>query len=219
MNDLKDVQRPWTAKALMGELKPGGSILEIGAGEPAVASLMQSLGWKVTACDPYDGSGNGPTEFERYHKMYPRVKLIRATFDPAVAEPMRGQLDAVYSISVLEHVQGENLEKAFAGIEMALKLGGLSVHCADTVVQGNGTEFHIEQMARILQFHKRLAGEDDGWDACLRAVQELCAAAMTDLEAFLLGPQGHNLWRGPMKYEKFPFRKVISVQFVGRKRA
>jgi methyltransferase family protein len=136
-----------------------------------------------------------------------------------VAEPMRGTLDAVYSISVLEHVQGANLEKAFSAIEMSLKPGGVSVHCADTVVQGFGTEFHIEQMARILQFQKRLAGEDDGWDGCLRAVRELCAAAMTDLECFFLGPQGHNLWRGGMKYEDFPFRKVISVQFVGKKRA
>jgi glycosyltransferase involved in cell wall biosynthesis len=219
MNDLKDVQRPWMVKALIGEQKPGGSILEIGAGEPAVASVIQSLGWKVTACDPYDGSGHGPTEFEHYRKLYPRVKIVRAAFDPAVAEPMRGQLDAVYSISVLEHVQGESLEKAFAAIEMALKPGGLSVHCADTVVQGNGTEFHIEQMARILQFQKRLGGEDDGWDGCLNAVQDLCAAAMTDLEAFFLGPQGHNLWRGAMTYETFPFRKVISVQFVSRKRA
>jgi glycosyltransferase involved in cell wall biosynthesis len=218
MNDLKDVQRPWTVKALIGELKPGGAILEIGAGEPAVASVMQSLGWKVTACDPYDGSGRGPTEYEQYRKAYPNVKIVRGVFNPSVAQPMRGQLDGVYSISVLEHVQGEDLEKAFAAIEMALKPGGLSVHCADTVVQGAGTEFHFEQMARILQFQKRLAGEDDGWDACLRGVQEVCAAAMTDLETFFLGPQGHNLWRGATAYEVFPFRKVISVQFVGRKR-
>ena len=162
MNDLKDVQRPWTAKAMLGELKPGGSILEIGAGEPLVASLMQSLGWNVTACDPYDGSGHGPTEYSRYCKMYPRVKIVRSVFDAAVAEPMRGQLDAVYSISVLEHVQGADLEKLFAGIETALKPGGLSLHCADAVVQGNGTEFHIEQMAQDSAIAAAAGGSGSG---------------------------------------------------------
>ena len=124
MNDLKDVQRPWTAKALIGELKPGGTILEIGAGEPLVASLMNTLGWQVSVCDPYDGSGHGPTEYDHYRKMYPKVKIIRSVFDQSVAEPLRGTLDAVYSISVLEHVPAADLEKLYAGIEIALEAGG-----------------------------------------------------------------------------------------------
>jgi glycosyltransferase involved in cell wall biosynthesis len=217
MNDLKDVQRPWSAKALIGQLNRGGTILEIGAGEPLVASLLQSLGWKVIVCDPYDGSGHGPTGYGRYLKAYPKVRIIRSVFDQSVAEPMRGQLDAVYSISVLEHVQAADLEKAFAGIDAALKPGGLSLHCADAVVQGNGAEFHLEQMARILQFQNRLAGTDADWDRCLRSIQDLFAAAMQDLDTFFLGPQGHNQWRGSQPCEKFPFRKCISVQFVTRK--
>ena len=64
---------------------------------------------------------------------------------------------------------------------------------------------------------RRLAGVEVVFDTCLHEVQELCDVAMTDLEAFFLGPQGHNLWRGAMPYETFPFRKCISVQFVGRR--
>jgi hypothetical protein len=218
VNDLKDVQRPWSAKALMGELKPGGSILEIGAGEPLVASLMSSLGWQVSVSDPYDGSGNGPTEYSHYCRKYPKVKIIRSVFDQSVAEPMRGQLDAVYSISVLEHVPAPDLEKLFKGIEIALKPGGLSLHCADAVIQGSATEFHVEQMARIFQYQNRLAGVELDWKECLAKIEALCTEAMTDLETFFLGPQGHNQWRGPMEYEKFPFRKCISVQFVARKK-
>ena len=218
VNDLKDVQRPWTAKALMGEMRVPGNLLEIGAGEPIVASFLQTLGWRVSVCDPYDGSGNGPTEYDRYQKMYPKMKMIRSVFDQSVGEPMRGQLDAVYSISVLEHVQPPDLEKLFAGVEIALKPGGLSLHCADAVVQGNGTEYHIEQMARILQFQNRLAGTEAGWEDCLRTIRELCATAMQDLEAFFLSPQGHNQWRGRVEYDQFPFRRCISVQFVSRKR-
>ncbi|MGD0768125.1 MAG: glycosyltransferase [Tepidisphaeraceae bacterium] len=231
MNDLKDVQRPWTAKALIGQLKPGGTILEIGAGEPLVASLLQSLGWNVVVCDPYDGSGHGPTDYGRYVKAYPNLRIIRSRFDQSVADvegfastvegfastPMRGQLDAVYSISVLGHLPAADLEKAFAGIDAALKPGGLSLHCADAVLQGDGAEFHLEQMARIQQFQNRLAGADADWDRCLRSIHDLFAAAMQDLDTFFLGPQGHNQWRGSQPSEKFPFRKCISVQFVARK--
>ena len=219
VNDLKDVQRPWSVKALIGALKPGGTILEMGAGEPLVASLMQSLGWKVIVCDPYDGSGHGPTEYAQYLKAYPKVRIIRSVFDASVAEPLRGQLDSVYSISVLEHVKAPDLEKAFAGIDAALKPGGLSLHCADAVVEGNGAEFHLEQMARIHQLQNRIAGLDDGWHASLQAAKDIFASAKGDLETFYLGPQGHNLWRGAMPYDQFPFRKCISVQFVTKKRA
>jgi glycosyltransferase involved in cell wall biosynthesis len=198
-NDLKDVQRPWSAKALIGQLKPGGTILEIGAGEPLVASLLQSLGWKVIVCDPYDG--------------------FASTVEGFASTPMRGQLDAVYSISVLERVPSADLEKTFAGIDAALKPGGLSVHCADAVVQGNGAESTLEQMARIHQFQNRLAGADADWDRCLRSIQDLFAAALQDLDTFFLGPQAHNQWRGSQPCEKFPFRKCISVQFVARKPA
>jgi hypothetical protein len=127
-------------------------------------------------------------------------------------------LDGIYSISVLEHVHGPSLDKAFAGIDIALKPGGLSLHCADAVVQGNGTEFHLEQMARILQWQYRLAGQDDGWDQCLRTIQELYKTSMQDLETFFLSPQGHNLWRAAVPYDEFPFRKCISVQFITRKK-
>jgi Methyltransferase domain len=172
----------------------------------------------VIVCDPYDGSGHGPTEYSRYLKAYPKVRIIRSIFDQSVAEPLKGQLDAVYSISVLEHVKAPDLEKAYEAIDAALKPGGLSLHCADAVIDGNGTEFHVEQMARIYALQNSLAGNDDGWDACLRAIQDLIASAKAELETFYLGPQGHNLWRGAMPYEQFPFRKCISVQFVARKR-
>jgi hypothetical protein len=218
MNDLKDVQRPWAVKAMIGLMNPGGALLEIGAGEPLVAGVLQSLGWQVTVCDPYDGSGNGPREFERFSKAYPRLEFVRKAFDPTVAEPLRGRVDAIYSISVLEHVQGADLEKLFAGIEIALAPGGISLHCADAVVQGAGAEFHLEQMARILQLQNRLCGVNQEWESCRRSIGELFSAAMDDVEAFFLGPQGHNLWRGSLAYGKFPFRRCISVQFISRKK-
>src|ERR1700755_1440750 len=65
-NDLKDLQRPWTGKAALSLLPKGSRLLEIGAGQPLVAGLLADLGYEVTVIDPYDGSGRGPTEFERF---------------------------------------------------------------------------------------------------------------------------------------------------------
>ena len=37
---MKDVQRPWALKAVVGSVPPGRRLLEIGAGEPIVAELL-----------------------------------------------------------------------------------------------------------------------------------------------------------------------------------
>ena len=62
--DLKDVQRPWVLKAIVGAVPPGSRLLEIGAGEPLVAELLARLGYDVTVVDPYDGRDRGPTDLE-----------------------------------------------------------------------------------------------------------------------------------------------------------
>jgi glycosyltransferase involved in cell wall biosynthesis len=213
-NDLKDVQRPWSVKAIIGLLKPGATLLEIGAGEPLAASFLHTLGWQVIVCDPYDGSGNGPTAYDSYLRAYPQVQIMRSPFNRSVASRMQGQIDAVYSISVLEHILQEDLEEVFCGIRTALKPGGWSIHCADAVIQGPGTEFHLDQMARILHHQNSLAGTSTSWSECQQTVAQLFDAAAQDIETFFLGPQGHNLWRGTMPYAKFPFRRCISVQSV-----
>ena len=44
-HDLKDCQRPWTFKTILGAVPYGGRLLEIGAGEPIVAELLSCLGY------------------------------------------------------------------------------------------------------------------------------------------------------------------------------
>src|SRR5712664_1915654 len=58
--DLKTVERPWAVKAILNRVPPGGRLLEIGSGEPLAAATLAGLGYDVTVCDPFDGSGNGP---------------------------------------------------------------------------------------------------------------------------------------------------------------
>jgi len=39
----------------------------------------------------------------------------------------------------------------------------------------------------------------------------------SDVETFFLSPQGHHNWRGGRAYPDFPFRKVVSLQTIGRR--
>ena len=51
--DLKDLQRPWMLKAVLGAARGRrGRLLEIGAGEPFVADLLRRLGHEVWIVDP-----------------------------------------------------------------------------------------------------------------------------------------------------------------------
>lgn len=218
-NDLKDAERPWAVKAILNCLPPGSKLLEIGGGEPHAAAVLVALGYDVTICDPFDGSGNGPVEYEAYRKLYPAVKFVRSLFTPDVARATPGGFDGVYSISVLEHVVGDHLTSAFEATAIALRPGGYSVHAVDHVLQGNGDAWHAGQVLRIVEHQNRLAGSPTPGPVLARELEALFARAKDDLDTFLLSPQGHNNWRGTTDYEKFPFRKCIAVQTIVRRAA
>jgi ubiquinone/menaquinone biosynthesis C-methylase UbiE len=207
--DLKDVQRPWALKAVLGCVPPGAHLVEIGAGEPRVATALVELGYQVTVVDPYDGAGNGPTEYAHYAHVYRQVRLLRERFGPAL--PLAaGSIDAVYSISVLEHLPEAEIAETFAALKYFLRPGGYSIHCIDSVIAGQGTEFHAQQCQLILQEQAHLAAQPADAQAYARLLQEL----QDDLESFYLSAEGHQLWRRglAMSYQDFPFRKVISLQ-------
>ncbi|MBV9657073.1 MAG: methyltransferase domain-containing protein [Verrucomicrobia bacterium] len=216
--DLKDLQRPWTVKALLGAVPPGGRLLEVGGGEPLAAALLAQLGYEVTVVDPYDGSGRGPTEFAEFARCYPRVRLVRRIFECGLEELRDERFDAIYSISVLEHVPEPALGQLFAAIAEHLKPGGHSLHCMDCVSAGKGDQFHIEQGDRVLAYQQTLTGVPADRDerASDSRARELVDRAHADLETFYLSAAGHNLWRGGLSYDDFPFRKVISLQTVVR---
>jgi hypothetical protein len=218
-NDLKDAQRPWAVKAILNCLSPGSKLVEIGSGEPIAAAALVLLGYDVTICDPFDGSGNGPIEYETYRTAYPGVKFVRSLFTPELARTLPGPFDGVFSISVLEHVLGEHLTSAFEAAAIALRPGGYSIHAVDHVLQGNDEAWHAGQVLRILQHQNRLAGSPTPEAVLARELVDLFARAKDDLDTFLLSPQGHNNWRGKTPYDQFPFRKCIAVQTIVRRAA
>jgi hypothetical protein len=198
--DMKDMQRSWMTKAIVGSVPRGAKLLEIGAGEPLVAGILSRLGYDVTVVDPYDGSGNGPREYEQFTAAYPDVRFIREQFPPA--EDLGDDFGAVYSISVLEHVPLEALDAVIAGARrMIAGVDGRSIHAVDHVLAGWGSDSHLAGLRKIV--------EDSGLpladlDATIEQLRD-------DPETYFVSAESHNRWRGGLPYDEYAMRRIVSV--------
>ena len=209
--DLKNVQRPWAVKAVLASRRPPARVLEIGGGEPVVSGFLSELGYDVTLIDPYDGFGNGPTDYERYTELFPHVKLVRDYFSRDMANFAPASFDVIFSVSVLEHIPPDPLRSCFAAIKEALRPGGLSIHCFDFVLQGLGQEHALENAFQIFD---EQSGVESTAEADRTQLRRLLDELQADVETFFLSPLGHHHWRGGLPYDQFPFRKVVSVQTI-----
>ena len=207
--DLKNVQRPWAVKTVLRAVPPPARLLEIGGGEPIVSGLLNELGYDVTLVDPYDGFGNGPTEYEKYVNLFPNVKIVRGYFEPKMQTLAPASFDAIFSVSVLEHLPTEAAQKCFQAIAEFLAPGGASIHCFDYVLQGIAQEYDLTTAQNILNHQARLENR-----TAETGFADLLERLKCDVETFFLSPQGHHHWRGGLPYEKFPFRRVVSIQSI-----
>jgi glycosyltransferase involved in cell wall biosynthesis len=202
--DLKDCQRPWVLKAILSKVRGKGRLLEIGAGEPIVADLLQQLGHEVWIVDPYDGSGNGPTQYEQYRSRYPNLKFVRAAFGDGLREIKEHSLDCIFSISVLEHVPRAALESVFCGMRRFLKRDGSTIHAIDHVHRGNGADEHLANLRCMI----------NGFGFQQEELDHLLVAMSEDTETYYLSAESHNRWRAGVPYDQFPMRVCVSIQVV-----
>jgi hypothetical protein len=203
---LKDSQRPWTLKAILGTVPRGGQLLEIGAGTPHVASLLAEHGYGVWILDPYDGRDRGPSNFEELQAEFPQIHFIRGEFPQALSDRLAGAFDCVYSISVLEHFPPAEVEDMCAAILRFTTPGGRSIHTVDHVLAGSGQEDDLAQLHRIVA---GLGLDGDELDAAL-------ARAADDVDTYYLSAEAHNMWRGATPYDEYPMRRYISVNLCSR---
>ena len=197
--DLKNVQRPWAAKAVLTNVPPPARLLEIGGGEPIVSGFLSELGYDVTLVDPYDGFGNGPTDYQRYVELFPHAFTA-------------GSFDAIFSVSVLEHLRGSSLTSCFEAMAEFLSPQGISIHCFDFILQGPGDAHDFANAQRILSEQQKITQK-----SAAEQFENLVQRLKTDVETFFLSPQGHHHWRRGQPYADFPFRKVVSLQTVARR--
>jgi len=203
--DMKNLQRCWAVKAILGNVERGGSLVEIGAGEPLVAGLLSRLGYRVTVVDPYDGSGNGPREYAQFAADYPDVEIVREQFPPA--SPLGEAVDCVYSISVLEHVPLEAIDGVIGGaIELLRPTSGCSIHAVDHVLAGWGTDSHREGLNQIVA----ASGLD------LTELERTIQRMERDSETYFVSAESHNQWRGALPYDEYPMRRIGSVNLFAR---
>lgn len=200
--DLKDNQRPWVLKAILSVVRPGGRILEIGAGEPFVADIFDRLGYEVWVVDPYDGTGNGPVEYERFRNECPSVHFVRGFFGEQILSAPPGGFDCIYSISALEHVRA--LKGVFAGIKKYLRPNGWSIHAVDHVRKGHRAAEHYENLKTIADFSGFKESE----------LVQLIERMDADPETYYLSAESHNRWRGSSAYDEFPMRVCVSIQLI-----
>ena len=205
--DMKDLQRCWMLKSILGNVEPGGRILEVGAGEPLLAGLLSRLSYEVTVVDPYDGSGNGPKSYEEFRRLYPDLEFVRDRFPPeAGVEP---GFAAIYSVSVLEHLPISSVDGVLEAIgELLDPEAGCSIHAVDHVFAGWGSDVHLERLERIVS----------GSGTPVSLLGEAIAALDADPDTYLVSAEAHNRWRGEIPYEEYPMRRIASVQLFERSR-
>ncbi|MGO4441176.1 glycosyltransferase [Rhizobium sp. RAF56] len=208
--DLKDAQRPWILKAIIGAIPRGARLLEIGAGDPWVADLLVRLGYEVVIVDPYDGRDRGPAEFERIKNQFPNITFLRGLFPDALSELANAEFDCIYSISVLEHLPLEAVAPVFAGITKHTRTkDSPTIHAVDHVLLGNGAEEHFIRLKKMVE--------------CLgfpeHSLRDMLANLQEDPDTYFLSAEAHNRWRGLVPYDEFPMRRCVSIQLcapVGR---
>ena len=198
--DLKNVQRPWVIKAILANVPLGGKLLEIGGGEPLAAKILTKLGYDVTIVDPYDGTGNGPTEYEYYKTKYKNIKIIREYFKHDIEHLKNQKFDCIYSISVFEHVPYNDIKSLFDTCRNYIFDGGHSIHAIDHVFMGNGQQAHKDKLHLMLQ-QLNLGSQLDVLFDIIR----------NDVDAYFLSAEGHLFWKGQIPYHEFPFRRVVSI--------
>lgn len=202
--DMKDLQRCWVLKAVLGSVERGADLVEIGAGEPLVADLLTRLGHHVTVVDPYDGSDQGPREFERFRDAYPEIEFIRERFPPSGGLP--ADVACVYSVSVLEHIAAEEIGGVVEAANELVAPEGCSIHAIDHVVAGWGAEAHLE---RLEETTRRSGLPVD-------ALHSVIAELQTDPDTYFVSAEAHERWRGALPYDEYPMRRVCSVGLLSR---
>lgn len=130
-NDTRAFEYPWAY--FNGHLRDDMNILEIGGGMSGFQFAVAKSGANVTNVDPgMDNIGGRVSQdfFSRANKkLSTNVTLLEKTIADAELEP--NTFDVAYSISVIEHIPAEEIQKSMSRIAHLLKPGGKFIITVD----------------------------------------------------------------------------------------
>ncbi len=202
--DLKDVQRPWALEKIKDLLPQGAGVVDLGGSRAELADALSPYS-QVTVIDPYDGSGNGPTNVDFYRKKFPKVTFRAELLTTKTEIPKQR---AVVSTSVVEHIAPQFHAETVAAIDSVLEVGGYSVHAVDLTCRGrNGfMESQIDLNQSWVDTH--CPGLN---------VREMVTQMLSDVETFFLPVTMYVQWKKTKAYEEYPWRNVGTLNTVFRK--
>ena len=174
-----------------------------------MSGFLSELGYDVTLVDPYDGFGNGPTDYQRYVELFPHVKIVREYFRPGLAGLAPQVRSTRFFPSPSSNTfRADTLPACFEAIAEFLS------PAAEPRFIASISFCKAAETRTILPHAQRILAEQESSSGRLRAepFEELLERLRDDVETFFLSPQGHHHWRGGRPYAEFPFRKVVSLQ-------
>jgi hypothetical protein len=126
--------------------------------------------------------------------------VIRGLFPRDVPDGER--FDCIYSISVLEHLSTEALDRLGEDITRFGHDGGRTIHAIDHVLRGPGDAEHLARLRRVAA----------SFGIAQHELDELLATLADDPETYFLSAESHNRWRAGARYDDFPMRRCVSIQ-------
>ncbi|MFA6044164.1 MAG: class I SAM-dependent methyltransferase [Phycisphaerales bacterium] len=133
-SDTRTVEYPWCWFA--GALKPGMTVVDVGAGAAGLQFVMSAAGINVLSVDPLLNPSEkvrwefSEADFDRLNRvMGSKVVFIRKLLQDAKLEA--DSIDRVFAVSVIEHIPLEGARELMAEVRRILKPGGLFIGTVD----------------------------------------------------------------------------------------
>lgn len=154
--DLKGVQDPYVLSRLR-DLR-GKRILGVGGGNSRVLAALsqEDLGNECWNAERFEGVGGGP----KHRTNTNRIRIAECFLGEFDRELPDGYFDYLISVSVVEQVPSDQLERFFADSCRVLRPGGEMIHAIDLYVYDPDADValrpqHRDRLRRYLSFGDR----------------------------------------------------------------
>ena len=138
-------------------------ILEAGGGNSRVLPRLDAS-CELWNADKFEGDGNGPIAMIEN----PRIKVVRSFVGDFCPDLPDDYFDAIFSVSVVEHIPGAALGAFIDDSIRILKTGGVAIHAVDLAIGDASMQDRPQfrnQNARIQMYREEIERRHDrvGW--------------------------------------------------------